>query len=649
MHGGWTARCALARAAAAGLALGLAALGTLALWGTAVTHATAGRVRAVNDVSAVWNDIFDHVTVEDAALRAYLATGGTDLRRQPLVVAVNSASDQFGWLLEHGGPAEAEHARSVRIDYDNYTKVIRTVLDLTDRTQLSGYAEPATRYFAALRDRIVGNVDRKQRELAEFLAEADERNVVLRWIVLAVISVDALFCVASSAVLIAYQRRAERELATNRHGAFHDTLTGLPNRRMLAEHAERAVTAVRGGQGMAGLLLIDLDRFKDINDTLGHHYGDRLLRQVAGRLSKISRQSDVVARLGGDEFAVLLPRVESAEDLLAVAERVRRTIQEPVVLDGLTVGFGASIGASSCPLDAADADELLQHADIAMYIAKRGGFGLRLYDPGKDGSDAASLSVLSDLRRGIEHGELVLYYQPKIDAVSLRPIGVEALVRWQHPDRGLLPPGAFLPAIESTELIDRLTEVVLQLAVRQAGVWQLQGRRLPVAVNITARSLLDARFPEKVMHLLDQCGVAPEMLTLELTESALITVPALASEVLRQLRRYGVQSSIDDFGTGYSSMAFLRDMPVHELKIDRSFVTTMRTDERNHAIVRAMVDLARNLTMNVVAEGVEDRETLDALAGLGCGFIQGYYVSRPLGVAELHAWLDRQSDFASVA
>jgi diguanylate cyclase (GGDEF)-like protein len=637
----WLARRAVARIAVAGLALGLAVLAVLTLWGSAATQATTARVRAINAVSSRWGSIFTHLTVEDSALRQYLATGGTEPRRAPLAAAVDSAGPDFAWLGLHGGSADAGHARQVHVLYQGQTDVIEAVLGESNASQLSGYAELATLNFANLRAQIVANVARKQGELTTYLIQVDHRNLMLRRVAVGAVAVDVIFCLLTSMFLVRYQRRTEEDSAVNRHKALHDSLTGLANRQFLADRTGRALVEARRDGQMVCLLLIDLDRFKDVNDSLGHHFGDLLLQRVADRLREVSRASDTVARLGGDEFAVLLRDVQTLDGVAQAAERVRHAIQAPTELNGLTVDFGASVGASVFPVDCDDAEGLLQHADVAMYVAKRGGFGVSIYDASRDQSDPSAIGVLSELRRGIESGELVLFYQPKVDALTLLPCGVEALVRWQHPIRGLLSPAEFLPLIEPTEFIEQLTDEVLRIAVRQAGVWASAGQYLPISVNITGRSLFNPAFPDAVRDLLAEFSVSPDLLIVELTESALVTSPARASEALRELRARGIRASIDDFGTGYSSLTLLRDLPVHELKIDSSFVTTMRTDERNHAIVSATIGLARTLGLEVVAEGVEEEQTFSALADLGCQVIQGYYISKPLPVADLDAWLVR--------
>ena len=444
-------RRAAARAAIIGLALGLVALAAVAGWGTVETRATTARVRQIVEVDEVWNRLYPRITAEDFALREYLDTGGVDTRRARLVGLVGSAEPDFTWLRQHGDGAEVVRAQAVHEEYLGFTTVLQEAIGIADPSRMASYADLAERFFVPMRDHVVADLERKRQELDAYLVRSDRRGLVLRWIGGGVVLVDLLLCVISSAVLVGYQRRAERELALNRHKAQHDDLTGLPNRRLLVERAALAVARARRDHQLAGLLLIDLDRFKDVNDTLGHETGDALLRMVGERIRGVARGSDTVARMGGDEFAILLPKVTSFDDIELVADRVRRAIQTPMELSGLTVDLGATVGAAVFPIDCDNEADLFKHADVARYVAKRAGFGMRRYNPGTDANDPSALTVLSELRRGIDRGELVLHYQPKVETLTRRPCGVEALVRWQHPERGLLPPGAFLPVIEPTE------------------------------------------------------------------------------------------------------------------------------------------------------------------------------------------------------
>ncbi len=435
--------------------------------------------------------------------------------------------------------------------------------------------------------------------------------------------------------------RKQLERALTRQ-AFTDQLTGLPNRALLHDRTEQAIR-LAGRQGLtAALLLLDLDRFKEVNDTLGHHHGDLLLQQVTERLHGTLRDSDTVARLGGDEFAVLLPQITSIQEATAVADKLSAAVEAPFTVDGLTLDVDASIGVAAYPDHANGADELLRRADVAMYAAKATHTGYTVYDPTLDQHSPRRLGLLGQLRRALGAGELVVHYQPKADVRSAKILGVEALVRWQHPEHGLLGPGEFIPLAETTGLIRPLTSYVLNAALRQCRAWLDAGQELSVAVNLSARCLLDLTVPDEIARLLEDTTVAPERLVLEITESAIMTDPTRALEILNRLHALGVRLAIDDFGTGYSSMAYLKSLPVHELKVDRSFVTHLRDSQSDAVIVRSTVDLGHNLGLRVVAEGVEDEATLKELATLGCDTMQGYYLARPMPAAELAAWLAAQ-------
>jgi diguanylate cyclase (GGDEF)-like protein/PAS domain S-box-containing protein len=435
--------------------------------------------------------------------------------------------------------------------------------------------------------------------------------------------------------------RKQLERALTRQ-AFTDQLTGLPNRALLYDRTQQAIRLASRHGLTAALLLLDLDRFKEVNDTLGHHHGDLLLQQVAERLHGSLRDSDTVARLGGDEFAVLLPQIASVQEATAVADKLSAAIEAPFTVDGLTLDVDASLGVAVYPDHANDANQLLQRADVAMYAAKATHTGYTLYDSTLDQHNPRRLGLLGQLRRALAAGELVVHYQPKADVRSGRILGVEALVRWQHPEHGLLGPSEFVPLAETTGLIRPLTSYVLDVALRQCRAWLEAGRELSVAVNLSTRCLLDLTLPDQIVQLLADTGVAPDRLVLEITESATMTDPSRALEILNRLHTLGVQLAIDDFGTGYSSMAYLKSLPVHELKVDRSFVQHLRDNQSDAVIVRSTVDLGHNLGLRVVAEGVEDEATLKELATLGCDGVQGYYLARPMPAAELVKWLAAQ-------
>ncbi|OLB80377.1 MAG: hypothetical protein AUI14_07085 [Actinobacteria bacterium 13_2_20CM_2_71_6] len=633
---------AMARVAMGGLAVGLVALAGLALSSTISMERATAHVRDLNEISDRWGQVFQQTNLEGDAMRDYMRAG-TASGRQPLASAVGRAEADFEWLQHHGVRTDTEAAASIRQTYTSYTEVLREIVRLGDQGDTAGAALQADMAdFAAssLRKQIAAIVAAKRHETTEYLREEDRVNRQLRFAAVVAFLIDLGLLGLFTLVLLDNQRRVRRQAAKSQHDALHDALTGLGNRTLLAERMEYGVREAHRYGERLGLLLIDLNKFKEVNDTLGHHVGDLLLKQVAARLHATVREVDLVARLGGDEFAVLLPRVGSVSNATMVAERIHEALCAPVQLEGITLEVGASVGVAVYPVDSTDADQLLQHADVAMYVAKRGRVGVALYEPGLDDNSPAQLTVVSDLRRAIDRGELVLYYQPKADAGTGRICGVEALARWQHPDRGLLGPFEFIPVAEENGLIKPLTRYVLDAALGQCRQWLSAGLDMPVSVNVGAECLQSHEFPAEVAELLSRHAVPPHMLTLEITESGMITNAARAAAVLRGLGEVGVRLSIDDFGTGYSSISLLQSMPVHEMKLDRAFVTQMRTDVGNNAIVRALLDLGRNFDLQVVAEGIEDGDTWTELRSLGCDVIQGYFLSKPMPADQFQPWLD---------
>jgi diguanylate cyclase (GGDEF)-like protein len=424
------------------------------------------------------------------------------------------------------------------------------------------------------------------------------------------------------------------------HEALHDTLTGLPNRKLLLNRVTDAIGDAERLGLQVGLFLLDLDRFKDVNDTLGHHVGDELLTHVGERLASVLRPEDTVARLGGDEFGVLLPAVRGRAAAEEVAERIRTALTQPFVLHDVALDLEASIGIALYPAHASDADALMQRADVAMYHAKETRSGIETYDAERDPHSTQRLSLFGQLRRAIEDGELVLHYQPKVDLETGEVAGVEALVRWQHPERGLLAPDTFVPLAEQTGLMKSLTANVLEQALRQTAAWSAAGLKIRMAVNVSARDLHDDTFCQRVSEALDRTGVPASFLELELTERVVMADPQRAMENLTALSRLGVRLSLDDFGTGYSSLAYLRRLPVTEIKIDKSFVLRMDVDDEDATIVRSTIDLAHGLGLRVIAEGVETAETWQRLADLGCDAAQGYFLSRPHPAPVVTDWLN---------
>jgi len=423
-----------------------------------------------------------------------------------------------------------------------------------------------------------------------------------------------------------------------RHQTRHDALTGLPNRALLHERVAAALGDAPNAPGPLALLLLDLDRFKEVNDTFGHEQGDDLLRAVADRLRGAVRSGDTVARLGGDEFAVLLPGADVA-GAARVAADIRAALDTPLRVEGQALQVGVSVGIALGPVHGADGPTLLRHADVAMYAAKHGRMGHAVYEQAWDRQGAERLARIGELRAAIEEGALLLHYQPQVDLASGRVRGVEALVRWPHPERGLIPPDAFIPLAEQTGLIAPLTEWVLAEAIRQCREWQRAGVPLTISVNLSMWNLHDPALPDRVAALLREHDVRPAWLRLELTESALMVDTARTMDVLTRLAALGVRLAVDDFGSGYSSLAYLKRLPVDELKIDKGFVRELATDATDAAIVASTVALGHALGLRVVAEGIEDRAACDRLAGMGCDVAQGYYLSRPLPADALARWL----------
>jgi diguanylate cyclase (GGDEF)-like protein len=424
--------------------------------------------------------------------------------------------------------------------------------------------------------------------------------------------------------------RGGREAIAKEHQALHDALTGLPNRELFRDRIDQTVRSGRRNKNSAVVMIMDLDHFKEINDTLGHHMGDLLLQEVAKRLRLALRDSDTVARLGGDEFGVLLAHVDAPADATMVAENILMHLREPFVLEGMRLEIDASIGLALYPLHGEDNETLQQRADIAMYSAKQSGRGHAIFEPELDRHSPRRLALAGGLRSAISDGHIQLYYQPKADLRTGRIIGAEALARWDHPEFGIVGPSEFVPIAEQTGLITPLTSFVLDAAIRQVRAWKDGGLELSIAVNLSARSFLDTQLAVEIPRLLAKWDVEAELLELEITESMLMADPARAEATLERLSQIGLTLSVDDFGTGYSSLANLKRLPVDTIKIDKSFVMEMAVDASDAAIVRSTIDLAHNLGLTVVAEGVESEDAWRHLESLGCDFAQGYYLARPL-------------------
>jgi diguanylate cyclase (GGDEF)-like protein len=435
-------------------------------------------------------------------------------------------------------------------------------------------------------------------------------------------------------------RRLGRQADENYRLAREDALTGLANRTLFAEEAASAVRRAQWGGGSVAVLLIDLERFSAINNTLGSASGDEVLRLVAARLREDERDTElIVARIGGDEFGVLAPATATTGDALELASLLLARLESPILLEDVALDIEASVGVAVLGEHATSAEVLIQRADLALAHARSHGSRIEVYSPTFERSDASRLKLLGQVRGALAAGEFVLHYQPQVDLRTRRVTGVEALVRWQHPELGLLAPAAFIELVEQTALIGPLTFNVLEQALAQSAAWRRRGIRLAMSVNLSARNLLDPELHARIAALLREHDLPPAGLVVEVTESSAMSDPERGVRTLQALRAMGLGVSIDDFGTGNASIEYLAGLPATELKIDRSFVTGILHSERDQAIVRSTIDLARNLGLTVVAEGIEDEPTMEHLIAQGCDMGQGFHFGRPLPAEELTQWL----------
>jgi len=443
-------------------------------------------------------------------------------------------------------------------------------------------------------------------------------------------------------VVAGASQRLRRQAAEKEEQALSDGLTGLPNRTMFQNLLERAMTGIGRRNKMGVIMLMDLDRFKDVNDTLGHHNGDLLLQRIGSRLQSVLRDTESVARLGGDEFAILLPEVPDRQSVVPVVRRVLKVLEEPVVVGGLALQCEGSIGIALFPDHGTTVESVMRAADVAMYMAKENRSGYEFYDARRHEHrhDAGRLALISELRRAMDETELVLYYQPKICLNTGRALGVEALARWHHPERGLLSPDEFIPLAERSNLLRPMTLYLLDSALRQCNAWRSHGIEVSVAVNLSMQNLIDLRLPNDLARLVTSWRLPPGSLELEITESTIMADHRRAMTILSRLNKMGVTLTVDDFGTGYSSLAYLQSLPVSSIKIDKSFVLTMAEDPSNATIVQSTIDLGHNLGLKVVAEGVENVDSYNKLAELGCDYAQGFFLSRPLSPEKATLWLE---------
>jgi diguanylate cyclase (GGDEF)-like protein len=473
----------------------------------------------------------------------------------------------------------------------------------------------------------------------DFSFQASTAGVLIALSPMAVVAANQVLVIVPLMAfpLFSVYKSARSSLGRERD-ALHDSLTGLPNRTLFRDRVEQATARCRRNGGVLAVMLIDLDGFKEVNDTLGHHTGDVLLQEVGRRLDRYLRAIDTVSRLGGDEFAVFLPDLGGLETARDTARRLLVALQEPFHLEGISLSVQASVGIAGFPEHGLDTDTLLQRADTAMYQAKRLKTGVEVYTQGRDRASRRRLALSGELKGAVDDNQLLMHYQPKARLSDGSVTSVEALVRWNHPWYGMVPPSEFIPLAERTGVMRPLTINVLDMALAQVRVWTRLEVELSCAVNISTQNFHDLRLPDEIEQLLVKHGVPARLLEIEITESMLIADPLRAMHIMGRLSDMGIRLVIDDFGTGYSSLAYLKRLPVSGIKIDKSFVQQLTTDENDAVIVRSTIDLARNLGMEVVAEGVESAEAWDQLRSLGCDYAQGFFLSQPMPGDQVLAW-----------
>jgi len=634
------------------LATLLLAVFVVAILGSVRVDGAITSAQRSSSVSDLYQDVRYFAAQEYAELMTYRVDRTTEARSAHSFAAASLDATLRSILSDTPSKADRAAVSGVLTKNQRYQALTAREFQLLESGQSAGATQLENTQIAPLLDGVTRDLGALEEahhvaNIAQ-LAGARRDGQILLFGTPIGLALSLILLGAFALAARGYRRTVERQ-------ALHDALTDLPNRRLFTDRVEHALSAARRTGAHPAVMLLDLDRFKEVNDTLGHHYGDQLLIDVARRLREELRPGDTVARLGGDEFAVLLP----AGGKLAgarTAARILHNFEQPFPLAGITVGVEASIGIAAADLsddptgrcrddDAADnrMPDLLQQADTAMYQAKKDRSGFRHFIPGQAGATTAHLSLLGELRQAFDRDELVLHYQPKVAVHTGEFLGVEALVRWQHPTRGLLAPAEFIGLAESTTLIHRLTSIVLDKALRLSREWLDRDVELAVAVNVSARTLLDHHFAESVAERIAAAGVPARLLCIELTESAIMTDPDGALAVLHQLHDMGVKLSVDDFGTGYSSMAYLKVLPVDELKVDRSFVAEMTTNDSDTVLVQSAIDLGHNLGLSVVAEGVEDDNTLTALRDAGADIVQGFYLGRPMTQHLLDQWVTNRA------
>jgi diguanylate cyclase (GGDEF)-like protein len=539
-------------------------------------------------------------------------------------------------------PADRQRATDIVTDHDAYlaaTKQVFTAVDQGDSAtaeQLDLVDDDQS--YETIRGEVAQLATRHHDVALADLQALERLEQLGSWLTPTTLALG----LALAGLLTLTSRGHRRALVTERaaavHDSLHDQLTGLPNRTLFLDRLDQALRTGRRAHTATGLLVMNLDRFKDVNDTLGHEHGNQLLRQIGPRLQTTLRDSDTVARLGGDEYAVVLPDVTDLPTLITVAEKLRVALQDPFHVAGIDLDVEASIGVVISGQHGSDPVALVRNANIAMYSAKDQRLGICAYHGHAYGHSTAKLALLGELRRALSGNELLLHYQPKVSLSTGDLVATEALVRWQHPTRGLILPDEFVSVAEHTSLIGPLTRYILAQAIAQARIWADAGTPIPISVNLSARNLLDDQLPNQIAAMLLSQDLPRSLLVLEVTESAIMTDPDRACRLLSKLSKFGLRISIDDFGAGYTSLGQLKTLPISELKIDRSFITNITNDPDDVHIVHSIIDLGHNLGLTIVAEGVETAQVATILAELGCDVAQGYHYSRPLDPTTFDTW-----------
>ena len=585
---------------------------------------SALRERALNmHIIAVSDDPF----LKDEVYQRFNTMGGEYTRARQSLEQLASIEEEKAIL--------AEIKRLTRQAQPEVEKVMEMGLAGNDPQMFELIRNRTMPLQKLISDQVYALIQFQRKQTANAVHEAETLSGQARNVML---FLGTLATLLTLLIAVFVSRRVTGQAHALEHQALHDELTSLPNRALFQDYLQQAIKCANRMNSGFAILLMDLDRFKEVNDTLGHNAGDLLLIEVGRRLKETVRSEDLVARLGGDEYVVLMQNL-TEPDVERVAEKIRKVLEQPFRLGIEMVDVSASLGIACFPEHGKDAVTLTRRADMAMYAAKQEHSGFAMYSDAQEQSSRATLALRSELRHAIKHNELVLHYQPKIDHQTGMVMGLEALVRWRHPERGFLAPDQFIPEAEQTGLIGPLTRWVLARAILQCAALHKAGVMISMAVNFSARNLHDKQLADELANLLDQAGLKPEYLVLEITESAVMADPAFGLQILNQFDKMGVTLAIDDFGTGYSSLAYLSQLPMNEIKIDKSFVLNMMQDSQAAVIVKSIIELGHNLGLKVVAEGVETREVWDRLTQWGCDTAQGYYMSRPLPEDQLMQWL----------